>query len=379
MIRRYRALLLLAGAMTLGAPAALRAQPRPVRAVLFYSPTCPHCHTVINEVLPAIFARYGGEPRFLAGDAGHVWANARLEVLLVDASLPAGYALFESSARTLRLPPEQGGVPRLVVGDSVLIGSVDIPAHFPGLIERLAARGTAWPSWPGLTELLPPGYATPTPPPRPAAARPADSAAAAPSSRGPSAPAALLTAERTEPTIVRTLRGDPVGASLALAVLATMLAALRWSVRRTAPAWPRAARVAVPVLVACGMVVAAYLSYVEASGVAAVCGPVGDCNAVQHSPFARILGVPVAVLGLAGYGAIMAAWLLGRRLAAFVLAVIGTLASAVLTFLEPFVIGAVCLWCLASAGLMTALMMLLAGPLARLDAGSPPGRRRPRS
>jgi hypothetical protein len=45
-----------------------------VRAVLFYSPTCPHCHQVMTEDLPPIMDRFGG----------------RLQVLLVDVSVPAG-------------------------------------------------------------------------------------------------------------------------------------------------------------------------------------------------------------------------------------------------------------------------------------------------
>jgi uncharacterized membrane protein len=47
---------------------------------------------------------------------------------------------------------------------------------------------------------------------------------------------------------------------------------------------------------------------------------------------------------------------------AFLLALVGTAASLVFTLLEPFVIGAVCAWCLASAALMTVLLWLLAGP-----------------
>jgi hypothetical protein len=44
--------------------------------------------------------------------------------------------------------------------------------------------------------------------------------------------------------------------------------------------WPRWS---VPVLLTIALAVAAYLSFVEVSQVAAVCGPVGDCNAVQQS------------------------------------------------------------------------------------------------
>ena len=46
---------------------------------------------------------------------------------------------------------------------------------------------------------------------------------------------------------------------------------------------------------------AGYLTYVETQLVQAVCGPVGDCNAVQSSSYARLFGVlPVGVLGASG-------------------------------------------------------------------------------
>jgi uncharacterized membrane protein len=125
-----------------------------------------------------------------------------------------------------------------------------------------------------------------------------------------------------------------------------------------------------------GFGVAGYLAYVETAQVAAVCGPVGDCNTVQQSEYARLFGIlPIGVLGLAGYGFIMIAWLIARytdnwladlaAISLFIMTISGTLFSIYLTFLEPFVIGATCAWCLTSAVLMTVLM-LLSAQLARL-------------
>lgn len=52
-----------------------------------------------------------------------------------------------------------------------------------------------------------------------------------------------------------------------------------------------------------------YMAYVETQAVEAVCGPVGDCNAVQNNSYAKLFGVlPVGVLGVVGYAAILAAW-----------------------------------------------------------------------
>ncbi len=139
---------------------------------------------------------------------------------------------------------------------------------------------------------------------------------------------------------------------------------------------------AVPVLCLAGLVVAGYLSYVETTARPAVCGPVGDCNAVQQSAYAKLFGIlPVGVLGVLGYVVILAlwAWLLrapeetrsrfGLALPAVVM--FGVAFSAYLTFLELFVISAVCLWCLSSALLMVALLWAVyLGWAARPSTGS---------
>jgi uncharacterized membrane protein len=78
------------------------------------------------------------------------------------------------------------------------------------------------------------------------------------------------------------------------------------------------------------------------------------------------------MLGLAGYFVIFASWLVSRFsrnslagpavILIFGLAALNTLFSIYLTFLEPFVIGATCAWCLTSAVLMTVLMLLSIKP-----------------
>jgi uncharacterized membrane protein len=100
-----------------------------------------------------------------------------------------------------------------------------------------------------------------------------------------------------------------------------------------------------------------------------VCGPVGDCNAVQQSAYARLFGVlPLGALGLFGYALILGTWLIGRytskkvkNYAWLVLSgatAFGMIFSIYLTYLEPFVIGATCAWCLTSAVIITALFWL---------------------
>lgn len=123
----------------------------------------------------------------------------------------------------------------------------------------------------------------------------------------------------------------------------------------------------IPLLIVIGLGIAGYLTFIEAGKRPALCGPVGNCNEVQNSPYAKLFGVlPVGVLGLIGYVAILVAWIArnygsnGYRvisnMALWGLSLFGVAFSIYLTFLEPFVIGATCIWCLSSAIVITVLL-----------------------
>ena len=138
----------------------------------------------------------------------------------------------------------------------------------------------------------------------------------------------------------------------------------------------------IPILCVIGLGVAGYLSYIEITLSQAICGPVGDCNAVQLSPYARLWGVlPVGVLGMGGYFAIIIAWWAGHKrrgwlssyapIALFGMAFFGIVFSAYLTYLEPFVIKAVCIWCITSATIMTLLLLLSIHSALRSLIGDP--------
>jgi uncharacterized membrane protein len=105
-----------------------------------------------------------------------------------------------------------------------------------------------------------------------------------------------------------------------------------------------------------GLLLSAYLTWSHLRGVAPVCvGDSGGCETVQTSRYSEILGVPVAVLGLAGYAALLFSTFLSREGAVFFglfVALVGVLFSGYLTWLELFVIRVVCQWCVVSAALM---------------------------
>jgi uncharacterized membrane protein len=122
-----------------------------------------------------------------------------------------------------------------------------------------------------------------------------------------------------------------------------------------------------------GIAIAGYLTWVHYAGLEPVCvGGGGGCERVQSSRWAELAGVPVAVLGLAGYVAILASLALpeepGALVAAF-LSLVGFGFSAWLTYVELAKIDAVCQWCVASAAVMTALALV---SVARALRGVPP-------
>jgi uncharacterized membrane protein len=246
------------------------------------------------------------------------------------------------------------------------------------LVETyLAQGGLDWPEIPGLRDAI----GTPAagePPVATSTSSAALQTTPVPATATPT-PAPLVTTPGLIPPDAHNIRWtdnfarDLNGNILAIIVLAGMLVSIVWAVllfQRTKGvslkgnwAW------VIPALCIVGFGVAGYLAYVEMTQTTAVCGPVGDCNTVQQSEYARLFGIlPIGVLGLFGYVAIVIAWLLARHAreylaalatrALFAMTAFGTAFSIYLTFLEPFVIGATCAWCLTSSVLMTTLMLL---------------------
>lgn len=129
---------------------------------------------------------------------------------------------------------------------------------------------------------------------------------------------------------------------------------------------------AVAVLALGGLAVSTYLTALHFTGGVPACGVGGGCEEVTTSRYAYFLGVPVAVIGMAGYTVLL---LWGMALAGAVraprgwaagltaVAGLGFAFSLYLTALQRFVIGAYCLYCLTSAAIMTVLFVLSAAAL----------------
>lgn len=143
--------------------------------------------------------------------------------------------------------------------------------------------------------------------------------------------------------------------------------------RSAESAGDRKLRIAILVLAVIGIAIAGYLTYVHYEGLKVLCLSGGSCETVQASRYAKLDGVPVAVLGLAGYigilGSLAVRGELGR-VAGFAIALIGFGFSLYLTYRELFTIKAICQWCVSSAVLMTLLAVLTAIRALRYE---PPG------
>jgi uncharacterized membrane protein len=326
-----------------------------VRAVMFWMDGCPHCHYVIDEVIPPLQEKYGNQ----------------MQIHLIELATAEDLDRLYQTASSLGFSKDEVGVPFLIIGDRVLIGSSQIPAELPGLIEQhLATGGLDFPDLPGFAGIVPTEMAD----------KDLEKCASdTPCTEETPGGAAALVSQPQTPGNGSLQKSN--GFTLAIFVMLGMIASLLFAVVafvRGAPSLPRFfsqrwMELALPLLCLIGLGVAGYLAYVETQAVSAVCGPVGDCNAVQSSPYARLFGfLPVGVLGVAGYLAILIGWLYNRvrddRIARtmpmviFGTAILGVVFSLYLTYLEPFVIKAVCIWCIISAVIMTLLLLLSLKP-----------------
>ena len=347
-----------------GLPQEAQAAPPVVRALLFWEEGCPYCTGIIEHVLPPLQQEYG----------------TRLEIVLLQVVTQQDVDRLQAVASTFGIPEEDVIVPFLVLGDQVLMGAPDIREELPGLIAQYLALGVA-------------------DPPQSEASASAEPTGAASSGCGVSTPCASDSPPTPSPSIVY-LSAPPAeqptsnGFALAVVVMAGIVAALSvvgvqaWRTTR-ADGFPPASglsekwrNLAFVSLALVGLGVAGYLAYVETQMVQAACGPVGDCNAVQSSSYARLFGaLPLGVLGMIGYGAMLTGWTWSRlrhdRLsqlspgAVFAMALFGTLFSGYLTYVELFILSAVCIWCVISAVVMTLLLLLSLDPALRSLIGTP--------
>lgn len=119
-------------------------------------------------------------------------------------------------------------------------------------------------------------------------------------------------------------------------------------------------RVAIAATALVGVAIAAYLTYVHYSHTAPICVNSG-CETVQKSKYAELGGVPVALLGLLAYLAIIATTAVRGTAAVFtgvLLSFVGVAFSGYLLWAQLGPIGAICQWCLGNDVVITVVAIL---------------------
>lgn len=361
-------------------------------AVLFFSPTCPHCHQLIIEDLPPIREQFGDN----------------LVVFMVDVSTDNGQMMAQSAYEYYNIPRENWVVPMMIVDEQVLIGGAQIPTKLPIITSTgLENGGIPIPMFP-LMQVAYDSWLSQTQ-----------------STQALEANEPILDDSpivETSSPISTIIQKDPIASMITLGILFGLLISgigLFVMRRRGFPVFIPELMIigvtalvfllaltiilsdytdmlvlviiaitfmgmmlasalavygqrvlpAVAVLTVVGFTISLYMAHIELTANPAVCGLIGDCNAVQQSDYAFIMGIPIGVIGVLGYVlmfviSFIIRFVPERYRATFVTLLQGLVVGAViftiyLTFLEPFVIGAVCAWCLLSSLVILNLMWLV--------------------
>ena len=128
------------------------------------------------------------------------------------------------------------------------------------------------------------------------------------------------------------------------------------------------------VLAIIGLLVSIYMTVYKFTEIEAMCIGSGGCSEVNSSRYSEINGIPVAVLGILGYAAILALLFLEGRsgffqeygtMLQFGLSLMGFLFTLYLIYVEVALIGAYCPFCLTSQAVMIIIFIISVIRLAR--------------
>jgi uncharacterized membrane protein len=142
------------------------------------------------------------------------------------------------------------------------------------------------------------------------------------------------------------------------------------------------------ILSSCGIVVSGYLASKRVLGGSLACTRWAQCDVVNNSVYSTLYGVPICFIGLAGYLLLLALAIAALRtdgrvqrrtlLLSLLLSLGGVGFSVYLTYIEVYVIEALCSWCVASAIIITLLAIVGAVSLWRATPREAGGRPSPR-
>ncbi len=317
-----------------------------VKAVLFYKSDCRDCEIAIQNILPGYLKKH----------------SSGLRVLAINNSVSEGGDLFLDTLLTLNISPPSR-LPILIIGSQVLTGLDEINQTLPKLLTPPTETAVyEWPEVNSIKSLI-------------VKMRDMEQVHFAKWINESS--------EQGVEDLIQVFKynfnKDTAGNSVALFVLLGMLGAIVLGIalflkKTTSDSY--SISIVYPIL---GIVALGIASYLFLSGIMdseLTCGPVGECNTVQQSEYAYLFDViPVSLLGILSYCVGLICWIQARlapkTLKVFFViiawggAVVGMGFFVYLTFLEPFIIGASCAWCLSAASLTT-LQALISTRSARV-------------
>lgn len=285
-----------------------------VHAVLFESPDCHACQLIIAKGVTPLLEKYGDQ------------LILRTVKVITSEDVNQLYQI----AANYGLTDDEVDLPMLIIDHQVLIADEIIP-QFSTLVEQYLAAGGIEPPDINLEE--------------------------------PNQPASLNS----------TVDGFGLGiAAMILLAIALIYALAAFISRKTilsglSQTWQDAL---FWLLTLIGLGIAAYLTYVETKQIAAFCGPVGNCNRVQTSPYAMLFNIaPVGALGILAYIVMGVSMLISKQdwgkisnlitpRIVFGVAFCSVIFSLYLTYLELFRIQAICSWCIMSAIVTAGLFII---------------------
>jgi uncharacterized membrane protein len=121
------------------------------------------------------------------------------------------------------------------------------------------------------------------------------------------------------------------------------------------------------ILALIGLADSIYLTYIKLANATASCAGIGDCEAVNSSKYAEVAGIPIALLGAGAFAAIIILLLIEKRsefwqdtapLVVFGISLTGVLYSAYLSYVEIAILHAICPYCVLSALVLVALLVI---------------------
>ncbi len=121
------------------------------------------------------------------------------------------------------------------------------------------------------------------------------------------------------------------------------------------------------VLALIGLADSIYLTYIKLANATASCAGIGNCESVNSSKYAEIAGIPIALFGAGAFLAILFLLFIENRsefwkntapMAVFGISLAGVLYSAYLTYVEIAILHAICPYCVLSAVVLVALLVI---------------------